>query len=416
MGFGIWLIWIWDFLEKMHKVSSDSSTPYIFIHTAAQLDSVVHSMETAQVIALDTEADSLHHYYSKVCLIQMSWQEHTVIIDPLTGLDLSDFMGALLRKPIILHGADYDLRMLRTSFGFRPEGEIFDTMLAAQLLGYEQFSLVALVQRFAGLTLTKKGQKSDWSRRPLTEEQLQYAGDDTRYLRLIADKLRQELLRLGRMEWFHETCADMVASTAHDRPLRDPEEAWHIKGWSTLKRRELTFLRQIWKWREKEAQKADLPPFKIMDNPLLLKLAAWSAANPHAPLEEGPKLPQHCTGHRRKALATAIRMAAEMKEYQWPKVRKRRSSENDWTKVRMNIEGLQAQCSDLARQLQITPSVLAPRAALESLLRHRPRTVEEIMACCSLTKWQAEMLAPRILPLLAEMGTKDPEHEGGRLL
>lgn len=393
----------------MPQVRSDSGTSYIFINTETELDSVVRSMKTARTIALDTEADSLHHYYAKVCLIQMSWPGHTVIIDPLVSLDLSPLMEMLLKKTLILHGADYDLRMLRTSFGFRPGGEIFDTMLAAQLLGYGQFSLVALVERFVGLTLSKKGQKSDWSRRPLTDEQLQYAGDDTRYLGLIADRLEQELQRLGRMEWFRETCADMVASTASDRPLRDPEEAWHIKGWSALKRQELAFLRQLWRWREKEAQKADLPSFKIMDNPLLLKLAVWSAANPQARLEEGPKLPQHCTGHRRKALTAAIRTAAEMKEHAWPKIRRRRSSGNDWNKARMNIDGLQAQCADLARQLQITPSVLAPRAALESLLRHHPGTVEEMVAVSPLMKWQAEILAPRILPLLTKTGTKEVE-------
>mgnify|MGYP001077099340 CR=1 FL=1 len=152
-------------------------------------------------IALDTEADSLHHYFEKVCLIQLAAGEESAIVDPLCGMDLSALLALLTCKPLILHGADYDLRMMRLTFGFLPEGEVFDTMLAARLLGYEEFGLASLVERFFGVRLSKGGQKSDWSRRPLSESQLRYAGDDTRYLLPLAARLREEMRLTLPAEW-----------------------------------------------------------------------------------------------------------------------------------------------------------------------------------------------------------------------
>ena len=118
----------------------------LYIDTPSGLLDLVTRLEEEPEIALDTEADSLHHYFEKVCLIQIAAGEENAIVDPLCGMDLSPLLALLTRKPLLLHGADYDLRMMRMTFGFLPEGEVFDTMLAARLLGYEEFGLASLVE------------------------------------------------------------------------------------------------------------------------------------------------------------------------------------------------------------------------------------------------------------------------------
>src|SRR4029434_2987994 len=166
-----------------------------------------------------------HNYFEKVCLIQLSIDGEHELVEPLAGLELREFFAALATKPLIFHAGDYDLRILRASTGFRPNGEIFDTMIAAQLLGVDQLGLAALIERYFAVAIGKEGQKSDWSQRPLSEKQLQYAVNDTRYLEALADRLAAELEAKGRVEWHQESCRAMVQASGRDNP-RDPEEAW----------------------------------------------------------------------------------------------------------------------------------------------------------------------------------------------
>ncbi len=113
----------------------------------AVLATLIDRIDSAARIAVDTEADSLHNYFEKVCLIQLSIAGEHYLVDPLAGVELRGFLEALAAKPLIFHAGDYDLRILRASTGFRPSGDIFDTMIAAQLLGIEQIGLAALLER-----------------------------------------------------------------------------------------------------------------------------------------------------------------------------------------------------------------------------------------------------------------------------
>jgi ribonuclease D len=357
-------------------------------------------MRAVARIAIDTEGDSLHHYFEKVCLIQLTLTGETYIVDPLSGIDLSQFLRVLSGKALILHGGEYDLRMLKASTGFRPHNEVFDTMLAAQLLGHKQLGLAALAKQFFNVTLSKQGQKSDWSRRPLTQAQMRYAADDTRYLAPLADILSSELRKLGRRDWHQETCKAMIKSTALEKP-RDPGDAWRIKGLSLLRPRQLAFVRQLWYWRENEARKADLPPFKIMGNQQMIVLAVWAASHPTPLNLEGPRLPRNCRGRRLKTLRNAILKAQRMPESKWPEPRRGRKDAALAENVsRSEVEALRAECSRLAAKLGIDASVLAPRASLVGVARKRPRTTKEIMAAGPLMRWQANLLKPGIRRIL----------------
>jgi len=352
-------------------------------------------MRSAKRVAVDTEADSLHHYFEKVCLIQVGINGYNAVIDPLADLNLEPFLHVLSTKRLIFHGGDYDLRMLRQSLGFRPKSEVFDTVLAAQVLGYERYSLSALAEQLLDVTLSKKGQKSNWARRPLTEPQLRYAADDTRYIERIANLLEQQLAKLDRVTWHREMCKRMVEATARDND-RDRSQAWRIKGLGRMEPRELAFVRSLWHWRDREARKVDRPAFKIMGNPLLIDLAVWAITHPDAPLTRGPKLPRDCRGQRLNALQKAIAEAHSLQPSQWPQPRKRHPTQEDPSGFRPRQTAMIAECAKLASDLGIEPAILAPRAALGAIARHRPTTIKDIMACGPLLHWQAKLLQPAI--------------------
>ena len=376
---------------------------YIYVRDPAALEELIRCLEGGERVALDIEADSLHSYAEKVCLIQLSVEGRDFVVDPLADLNFTGLLDALAEKPLIAHGGDYDLRMLRAWKGFRPGGEVFDTMIAAQLLGIEQIGLGALAERFLDITMTKDSQKSDWSRRPLSEKQLRYAVNDTRHLEGLAGCLRGELLERGRAEWHRESCRAMVDATGRDR-LRNPREAWRIKGAGRLSPRQLAYLRELWSWREERARRADRPTFKVLGNRQLLELAQWAESHPEAPLEQGPKLPRDIVGSRRRALKHAIDRAAATTPAQWPEPGSGPRVHPPPLDQRQ-FDALRRECAGIAEAFEIAPATLAPRAALEAIVQQRSRTLDEVMASGGLLRWQAELVRPAVERALS--GTSD---------
>jgi ribonuclease D len=372
-------------------LNTPESEGYVYVSKPAALESLIRRIEAAESVAVDTEADSLHNYFEKVCLIQLSLGDEHYLIDPLCELDLSRFLEALAEKQLILHGGDYDLRMLRTSLGFRARGEVFDTMIAAQLLGIEELGLAALIERFFGIRIEKHGQKSDWSRRPLSEKQLRYAINDTRFLARLAERLSSELTEQGRLDWHKESCRAMVASSARDR-ARDAEEAWRIKGAGRLASRQLAYLRELWHWRDQHARRVNVPSFKIFGNQQIFDLVQWAESHPRVPLHQGPKLPRNIRGALLQTLEEALIRAAAMDPAQWPERKKLERDEVPSADFIAQVNALRAECARIAAELQIAASTLAPRAALEAIVRSRPRTVDEIMQSSGLLRWQAELV------------------------
>lgn len=370
------------------------SETYVYVRERAALQGLIASIGAAARVAVDTEADSLHSYYEKVCLIQLSIGEKHYVVDPLAGLDLGELAHALAVKPLILHGADYDLRMMRTSVNFRPGGEVFDTMIAAQLLGIEQTGLAALIERFFGVTIEKAGQKSDWSHRPLSEKQLSYAVNDTRFLEPLAERLERELSEKDRLEWHTESCRAMVQSADRDK-ARDPDDRWRIKGAGRLTRRQLAYLREVWSWRDEHARRANRPAFKIFGNEQIFDLIAWAETHPAEPLA-GAKLPRNICGPLLTTLEEAIRRAAKMSELQWPELKRRERGAAPSAEGLKRIEDLRARCAHIAKELGIAASTLAPRAAIEAVAQSGARTLDEIIESGGLLRWQAELVQAQL--------------------
>ena len=176
------------------------------IDTNEKLAAFLPVVKSAVWVALDTEAAA---YPEKVCLIQISTVASDRLVDPLADMDINPLLDALTAHELIFHAADYDLRLLLKHHQFTPSA-IFDTMLAARLLGEKQFGLGALVEKFLGVKLDKGPQKADWAQRPLTPRMEVYARNDTLHLKPIADKLQAELIAKNRLAWHQESCARLI--------------------------------------------------------------------------------------------------------------------------------------------------------------------------------------------------------------
>ena len=373
-------------------LSKPDEIPFVYVDSDATMDEVLSLMTDSGSIAIDTEADSLYHYYQKVCLIQLTFSDTNYIVDPLSGVKLEKFLKALSHKPLIFHDAAYDLRMMKSSFEFYPKGEIFDTMVAGQLLGYHHLGLNVLLEEFFGVKLTKTGQKSDWSQRPLSKALLRYASCDTFYLHRLADQLRGKLETLGRLSWHVESCDKVVRAALEDKAEVDADQAWRIKGSKQLGKGAFAMIKELWHWRERESQKADIPPFKVMAPKLLIHLAAWASSHPKEPVSKGPRLSRSCNGRRLEELKKAIAIAHNMPESQRPGHLKPKKRGRVAPETETIVEGLKREIAIIAEELQIAPQIIASRAMLKAVAVKKPETVKGITHCGGILNWQARLL------------------------
>ena len=314
------------------------------------------SRQKQRRVVLDLEADSLHRYRERLCLIQYADEQGVEIIDPLAlNEEMQPFCEWLTGAEVWMHGADYDMSLLMGAYGVLPK-LILDTQVAARLLGHEQFGLASLVEHYFGITLSKKNQKADWGRRPISPDMERYAQDDVIYMLDMADLMVEELRRLDRYDWFLESCEFNMMRARQSKHL--PRVPWRIKGSGKLERRGLAALRQLWRWREMEAEIIDRPPFKVCLNEDLLR---WSEQiqnfNPVSPMPHGPS-PR--TALFRRALREIFSMDEE--EYPLLLTRKRKTSPLHPESV---IDGLIEKRDAIAVELGIDPALVASRAQLE---------------------------------------------------
>ena len=213
------------------------------IETSIALAELVARIAETARLGVDTEADSLHCYREKVCLVQVGLPDADELVDPLAELDLSPLLDALSRTEIVLHGADFDLRMLYR-LGLDAPGKLFDTVIAARLTGVAKFGYSALVAEHFGITLPKGSQKANWARRPLAPKLAQYARNDTHFLLPLAELLERRLEDLGRLAWLEQSCQQAVAAARVVRE-RDPQTEWRVRGSHTLGPRASAVLRAL---------------------------------------------------------------------------------------------------------------------------------------------------------------------------
>lgn len=369
------------------------------VNQPEQLERVLRTLESHATVGLDTEADSMHHYYRKVCLLQVGVPGANWLVDPLAGLDIEPLLDMLAERELLLHGADYDLRMLYQSWGFRP-GKVFDTMIAAQLLGAEQVGLAALVEEICDVKLSKHGQRADWSRRPLEEDLQRYAADDIVYLFEVAAEMRRRLADKGRLAWHEEACERLIEVTQVD-PQPDPE-AWRIKGGRYFQGRPAAVLREIWHWRDEIAEHHDIPPFKVAGNEFLLKWPRFVDEHPEVEYEDLPERPGWLNGPRLASFERALKRAMRMPKQQWPRqTEKRRGARRLSPREQDTLGRVGKQRDKVAAQLGLDPGVLCPKEFLTALTRDGLEGAGEHGDRPPLMDWQMDCLRPVLEPLLA---------------
>ncbi len=327
-------------------------------------------------VAIDTEADSLHCYYEKLCLVQLSFGGNDYLVDPLAGVDLAPLATALSGKEIVLQGADFDLRLMRRSFGY-VASRVFDTVIAARLLGIREFSLAALVLRYFDVTLTKGSQKANWAQRPLPPIMAEYAMNDTRYLLPLAEQMESELRERGRLEWFEQSCQRALEQSSVER-VRDEDEAWRITGSGALTGRVSAILRALWHWRDEEAQAADRPSFHVLQNHLLIQAAQMFDAG------ELPEF-RHFSTRRRRTFHDAAQQAMRLPPAEWPQ-RRRRVGKRMTQQMERAAEALRQRRDKVATEHGIEPSFIAARGALDAV------AADEAQSATLLVPWQRELL------------------------
>jgi len=339
-------------------------------------------------LALDTEADSLHHYPEKVCLIQLSFGEIDLLVDPLAGVDSTLLARPLLDPmlPKLLHGADYDLRILNRDYGLEFRG-LFDTMIAARLVGNRKFGLAALLDEHFDVVLNKSLQRADWSRRPLSEAMATYAATDTRHLAALVSVLEERLAELGRTAWAAEEFE--VLEKVRWTGKSDDDAFRRIKGGGSLDRRGLAVLRELVGLRERLARETDRPPFKIINNDRLLAIAN---ERPTDSRQLGALLSNKGGRSVRWSgeVLTCVARALAMPTTELPERRRRsmgRLSGPEQTRLSLLLQQRDA----VAQDLDLEPSVLAPRGVLEGALVRAGRG-EDPGQTPGLREWQREQL------------------------
>jgi ribonuclease D len=248
------------------------------VDTPEALERALATLRGECAIAFDTETDAFFAYRGRICLLQVSAPGHDLLIDPLRGLDLAPF-GAILADPgreIVLHAAENDVILLKHQFGWRI-GRLFDTQVACFVLGWKPYSLAGILEARFGRKLDKSQQRSDWRQRPLTAEQIAYAAEDTSHLLDLARELKEGASGAGRTEEIESECARIAAREWTPEPF-DPEGFRRIdKEIAGVPQR---ILRDLYLFREKEAEKRDRAPYRVVSDAALLALARGASGSP----------------------------------------------------------------------------------------------------------------------------------------
>jgi ribonuclease D len=374
-------------------------TPPVWIRTPEELAALAAELRGAAALAVDTEADSLHHYPGKLCLVQIADNRgHAHLVDPLVLPDLAP-LAPLFADPgvvKIFHAADNDLAYFKRLYAFTVAA-LFDTSVAARFLGVTALSLDGLLTQYLGVEPVKSRQKDDWSRRPLSPEQEAYALNDVLHLIRLRERLIVELEAKGRLGWVQEECAALAALSVPDK-LVDPDAYLRLKGAKDLDGRGLAILRELYQVRESLALRLDRPPFMILGNESLVALAG---KRPHSN-EEILTVPG-CTPNvlRRagSAILEAVRRGEAVPEGALP-VRRPTPRPNVPAAVRRRAEAVRVWRAKAAKELGLDPGVLFPQRLIDRLAAEPPRDREALERVEGVRHWRAALFGPDLLKAL----------------
>jgi ribonuclease D len=356
------------------------------VEDAAHLEEVVASLADASEYAVDTEFHRERTYFPTVALVQIKWDDHIALVDPL-AVDLRPLAPVLSGPGLaVMHAASQDLEVLQRACGVVPS-RLFDTQLAAGFLGFATPSLASLSERILGIELPKASRLTDWLRRPLGDDQQRYAAADVAHLLELTRRLRAELDAVGRLGWAEEECEEL---RARGWGPPDPEEAWRrLKEGRALKGKARGVAREVAAWRERRAATVDQPVRHVLSDLAIVGIAT----NPPRTVEQlrrirglDERLVRGKVGEELLAAVEAGRARPDE-----PRPPRREEVERD---QRPAVALVSAWLSQLGRDLRIDPMLLATRADLGAFLAGDPEA--------RLAKgWRRDLLGDPVRRLLA---------------
>jgi ribonuclease D len=383
---------------SLSTVQPDLPPPHL-VQTASELNAVVERLSRQPRIAVDTEADSLFAYYYKVCLIQISIPDDDYLIDPLALTDLSP-LGEIFADPAIekvFHAAENDVLLLKRDHRFH-FAHLFDTMAAARILGWRNIGLAALLQEQLGVILDKRMQRTDWGHRPLTPAQLTYARLDAHYLLPLRDRLEAALRARGRWDEAQDAFAALPQIEYVEKPF-DPDGFWRISGARELNGRQLAILRELYLCRERNAQRLDIPPFKVIGDQALLRLSAYPPQGPDG-VRAVLNLPRQLRDRCALELWEAIQRG-RLAPTPTPPARNHNGRPDEASQAR--YEALRAWRARVAAERAVEPDVILTNETLMHIARENPRTVYDLARLNHLSPWKLQTYGPALLAVLNDV-------------
>lgn len=376
---------------------------HIYIESRDFADDLVDDLGSASRIALDCEAAGFHRYSDELCLIQLSVADRTYVLDPL-GFDAADILRGPLEDPsveVLMHGADFDLRLLSRDLGIKLKG-LIDTQIYAALIGEEGLGLQSLLESRLGVELSKKYQRADWAQRPLTESMLEYAAEDTRHLERLAALLLEDLDRLGRRAWAEEECLalESVADDVSEEEEIDP--VTRVKGARDLTPRQVTALREALVWRDELARRKDRAPFRVIGEPPLVEAVARKPRRAEDLLEIRG-FPRGLARSEGGDLVRRLHAVTELPDdalVPYPK-NDNRGPARPPPEVEARFRRLKDIRNRVADELELPRGTLLANAVLTEIAREQPRTRDELLAVDGMRRWKADALGEQLLEEVA---------------
>ena len=369
----------------------------VYLDTPSAVDAFLKTIANARILALDTEGASFHRFIDRIYLLQLSTREQTAIIDPIP-IGTPTLLGDLLEDrdvEVVFHDADYDLRLLQQDYRWHVRN-IFDTRVAAQLLGLRAFGLAALLEHYFGVKLDKKHQRADWSMRPLPQGMLDYAAQDTIHLLELRDRLKHDLEYAGRWDWAREEFALLEGTKWGDD---DSANAFlRIKGARDLTRRELAVLRELVPWRDSIARQLDRATFRVIGNEQLLDIARQQPASRDI-LGAIKGMPRALFESRGNEVLDAVKRGLAVPDAELPRFPKAARWDRD-PDFDVRVSALKTVRDEAATRLDLDPGVLCARDRLEAVARKNPMNRDELETIVELRQWQRAVLGESFLKAL----------------
>ena len=385
----------------------DKNPEYIFVDNKKAFNKMIKILDNAPSCTMDTEADSMYHYEEKLSLIQISFGKYHWLVDPLCNLNIKALWKCNAMKNITLHACDYDLRLLAMFYKFYPE-HIYDTSIAAKLLGEKQTGLAALVEKYFKVALDKDNQKADWTKRPLSEKMCNYAVADTVYLDALREMQIKKLKELGRLDWLRESCVETLKNSKRilAEQKENPKEAWRLKGSNVFKPHELQLLRAAWYWRDAEAKRRDCASYRVLNPYFMMDLVRIAAKIKGKITEHNlPKLPRNIKGNLLQSFLKELNAAAIAPAKDYPQPIKRKASPR--TAINDDLrEKLRELRNEKAAELKIDSGLLAKQSQLSMLSDALLGDWESKFKAAEFMNWQIEiwrvLVQRAVLPATAQ--------------